>query len=172
MDYLEHIEFAYPRWFAVAALWLWLPLLALIILLIVASGLFALHAAYARAPLDLFAYAKALLITCVGAWMGGSFVHGVRDRDAFHTRYLLSESGILVQTAGIEERLCLWPDIDKCVDSRLGRYVKLWSSKLSQPVTLQFGTPGSPRVSPTEKLDMARQLIREKIGSKCEKIWW
>jgi hypothetical protein len=168
----EHIEFAYPRWFAVAALWLWLPLLALIILTIVSSGLFALHTAHAKASLDLLAYAQAMLVICVGVWMGGSFVHWVRDRHAFHSRYQLSESGILVQTTGTEERLCLWSDIDRCVDSRLGRYVKLWSPKLSDPVTLQFGTSGSPRVSPAEKLGMARRLVREKLGSKYEKIWW
>ena len=172
MSYPVYIEFAYPRWFAVAALWLWLPLLALIIVAIVASGLFGLYTAHARSSLDLSAYAQAMLVTCVGIWMGGSFVHWVRDRHAFRCRYQLSESGILVQVAGTEERRCLWSDIDKCVDSRLGRYVKLWSSKLADPVVLQFGTAGSPRVSPAEKLGMARSLVREKLSSKYERNWW
>jgi hypothetical protein len=168
----EYIEFAYPRWFSMAAPWLWLPFLALIILLIVASGLFALHTARARATLDLLTYAQGIIVVCVGAWMGGSFVHWVRDRHAFRSRYRLSESGILVQTTDTEERLCLWSDIDRCVDSRLGQYIKLWSSTLSDPVTLMFGTPGSPPAPPTEKLGMARRLIREKLGSKYERTWW
>ena len=171
MNVPEQIEFVYPRWFASVALWLWLPLLALLILVTIASAPFGFYAAHNMMP-DPYAYAQAALVTCVGVWMGGSFLHWVRDRHAFHTRYLLSENGILIQCGETEEHLCLWSDIAKCGDSRLRRYIRLWSPRLSQPVVLMFGTSGLPQVSPTEKFAMTRQFIREKIGSKCEKIWW
>lgn len=172
MNRPDDIEVAYPRWFAAAALWLWLPMLAFIILVILASGAFGIFSAHSRTSLDLLAYAQPLLIIGVGVWMGGSFIHWVRDRHAFQSRYVLSDKGVLVQARGIEDRFCSWSEFDACIDSRLGRYIELRSSTLPQPVTLMFGTPGSPRVSPTAKLELARQLTREKLGSKCERTWW
>ena len=172
MDRPSEILFAYSRWFGALSPWLWLTPVALVILIILAAAFLGLHTAYAQTGEGLLPSLRALAVLAAGVWMSASFVYWIRDRHAYRTRYLLTGTAVLVKSLRGDETSLSWSDFDRAVDSRVGRCIQLFSSRLDKPVTLVFGTPGYPGLAPRHKLDVARRLVRDKLGERYSRVWW
>lgn len=64
-----------------------------------------------------------------------------------------------------------WSDFDHAVDNRALKYIRIFSPQIDKPVTLMLGSPGLPPLSPLQKLQLARQLVEEKLGQRLKRQW-
>ena len=170
MDRPREIEFASPGLIGSLKVWVGLPVIGLVIVLIAVAafnGLFA-TGGYSKARF----YLEGIMLLGFDLWLATWFVQVVRNRHAFTTRYVLSEFGVVVKPPEIPQRQISWSDFESSVEYRALRYIQLVSAQLDRPVTLMFGSPGSPSVDAFEKFRLARELLSRKLGSRFRRQWW
>jgi hypothetical protein len=170
MESSSAIEFSYPAWFR-DLLWLWLLLLGAIIVVLDAAALFGLYSVYTSTRASPFRYAQGVVVLGTGAWMTMSFIHWVRDRHAFRTRYVLTEQSVIVEPHDGLAVSMGWPEFDCAVECRLCRYIRLSAPRLEHSVVLTFGAKGGSALPPREKFDTAVRLIQEKLGRRYARTW-
>jgi hypothetical protein len=162
----EPIEYSYGRWGAFM-LYLGLPFIGAIVAVLLAGSLLTLFGADSSIWIRL----QALVGVGISAWSGASLFHWIRDRHALRTRYSLSEAGVFVERTQGAGDFIPWSKFSAGVDCRGLRFISVSGGGLERPVVLLFGTPGSPSVSPTEKAQLARELIGRHLGSRLLKRW-
>ena len=113
---------------------------------------------------------QAAFLFAVGAWVGLLGLHYRRDKQAFKTRYVLTESGVEVAPQGGAPQSVEWPQVSAAYRSRLLRYFRL-SGPVAPDIVLAFGTP--PRTGGTGqvKYGRTRVFLAEKLGDRLTTGW-
>ncbi|MBE0448874.1 MAG: hypothetical protein IBX64_12435 [Actinobacteria bacterium] len=158
MEEEQIVTFGYPYKLGYAMIWIGLPLLGVIILILFCASIFWLYQLEIGSDEFLFDLLKGGLVLGVSIWMLASFFHWCRDRHAFVTEYTLSQCGVYVEASAGPSFKVPWTEFECAVDNFTLRYIKIYSKNLDRPVTLLFGTPGTPH-----NYELAKELVRSKL---------
>ena len=113
---------------------------------------------------------QAAFLFVVGAWVGLLGLHYRRDKQAFNTRYVLTESGVEVAPLGASPQSVQWPQISAAYRSRVLRYFRL-VGPVTPDMVLAFGTPPRPEATGQVKYARTRTFLTEKLGDRLTTGW-
>jgi len=113
---------------------------------------------------------QAAFLFVVGAWVGLLGLHCRRDKQAFNTRYVLTESGVEVTPRGASPQSVEWPQVSAAYRSRVLRYFRLLSP-MTPDIVLAFGTPPRPEGAGQVKYPRTRAFLSEKLGDRLITRW-
>jgi hypothetical protein len=113
---------------------------------------------------------QAAFLFVVGAWIGLLGLHFRRDKQAFNTRYVLTESGVEVAPLGASPQSVEWSQIRSAYRSRLLRYFRL-ESPVTPDIVLAFGTPPRTEGTGQAKYGRTRAFLAEKLGDRLTTGW-
>lgn len=114
---------------------------------------------------------SAVVLLPIGGWVTLLGLQMRRDRHAFFSRYVLSDTGIDITSADSSTRSVPWSNFTSAYQSRLLRYFRLESPGMSPNVVLTFGAPPKSQMTIQPKYMQTAALLHQKLGDRLLFGW-